>query len=386
MNNFIARFCSKCSIVPLRKHISRNVLPIPTFNQIQKRHQTSPSLCDLSNLIDCPANEDFKESPYLNIDFEAITEGNPEKLTSLKVLQLEVDLLRQQGEQVPLCISTNIWKILLLCPSTQKRLELLRRSRLLEIKIEHSKKKELERKRSYAEFKAKEQASRITETTSSPVQYRLTDTSLFHRIRDHTMFKLYNFHLHLAEWFGPKIIVDCGYEAFMNSQASKLAAKQMIQMWLENREHSSPYDIIFCNVNENGALWQQFSKRFSSKAEVDCPLHFTSENYLNLFPKKNLVFLSTESKKVLYTYSHDDVYIIGNHLYIQDINCFNGQSNNDIFAGAYVDKYKSHQVPLIKAKHDGLRVKRLPVNRYVKLRVNSKLPTINQVRRNIDLK
>lgn len=318
MNSIISRFCMKYSAVSMRNRTSHLIVsPITAYNHA-KRYQSS-SNGDVSKSIDATLKEDFdyeSESPYLNIDFEVISEGDPDKLKALKVLQLEIDLMRQQGEQVPSHLSIQRWKDLLTLDSLMGREKYLKHLWVVEMKQKHRQEKSQKKAQSYAQFKAQlEEADPKLKTTCSPLNYSLSETSLFHRLRDCTMNQFYNYKLLLAEWFGPKILVDCSYEQFMELKNVQSCVKQMLLMWSDNRENANPYDIIYCNVNQESSLWQKFTQRIPMITAADSPVHFTHQHYLDIFPREKLVYLTPHCNEILEHYSHDDIYIIGNGLF-----------------------------------------------------------------------
>lgn len=313
MNNLV-RSCLICSTFRLRNYKNR-ISTIPLVNFLPKRYESK--IQGTSDQADVNLSEDFDfeaESPYSNIDFEAVSGGDAEKLKTLKILQLEVDLLRQQGEKVPARLSTERWKDLLsLSPSERPRY--LQHLWLIDVKSRHAKEKARQKSESYLEFKAnKNLAPPKSYATNSPLVYNLTETCLFHRIYDSTMIRFLNYKLLQAEWFGPKLIVDCSYEPFMNLRNTSNCVKQMVLMWSENRDHCNPYDLIFSNVNPKGVLWQKFTLRVPKINDDVSPVHFTTDHYLNLFPKERLVYLTPHCPETLEEFDPDDIYIIGNSL------------------------------------------------------------------------
>lgn len=315
MNNFFIRSCILCSAIRQRTCKNRfSIFPTPTCF-LPKCYQSSSTHIS-SNLTAVNLNEDFDydaESPYSNIDFEAIANGDEEKLKNLKVLQLEIDLMRQQGKKVPNHLTGECWKELLSIPISDYRVKYLKHLWLIEVREKLQKEKAKKKSENYSEFKARQaKIPPKNATTSSPIVYSLTDTSLFHRLYDVTINRLYNYKLLQAEWFGPKVIVDCSYEAFMTSKNLSNCAKQMMIMWSENRDHCNPCDLVFCNVNEQGALWQKLTGRMPMIRDVDSPVHFTAQHYLDVFPKKQLVYLTPNCSEILEKFNTDDIYIIGN--------------------------------------------------------------------------
>lgn len=71
---------------------------------------------------------------------------------------------------------------------------------------------------------------------------------------------------------------------------------------------------------------------------------FTTESYLDIFPRERLVYLTPDAKDSIQTYNHDDIYIIG----------------------AFLDKFSLNKpVSHTKALCEGIRQYRLPINENV---------------------
>lgn len=69
----------------------------------------------------------------------------------------------------------------------------------------------------------------------------------------------------------------------------------------------------------------------------------TSSHYTDLYPKEKLVYLSPDAKHELNHWNHEDIYIIG----------------------GLVDLAQEKPITLAKAKREGIRAARLPLDKYV---------------------
>jgi mitochondrial ribonuclease P protein 1 len=126
----------------------------------------------------------------------------------------------------------------------------------------------------------------------------------------------------------------------------------------ENRFHNDPFDLYFCNANMNGAVMKQLQRNIPTMREPWFPLNVHTESYLDIFPKENLVYLTPHCRNDLMEYNPDDVYIVG----------------------AMVDKINNEPLSLAKAKRQGLRMARLPLDHYLSWGSGSgKSLTLNQM-------
>lgn len=75
------------------------------------------------------------------------------------------------------------------------------------------------------------------------------------------------------------------------------------------------------------------------------PVTFSAESYLSLFPRTSLVYLTPDAREEMYEFDPTAIYIIG----------------------GFVDKYSpSKGISLSKARRQGLRVLRFPIDSYAK--------------------
>lgn len=158
--------------------------------------------------------------------------------------------------------------------------------------------------------------------------------------------------------FGPKLIFDCSYDKHMNSREAINAAKQLMLVFAENRMHTAPFDLHFCNVQNDATTMQYLRKHIPTLDEPWFPLNIHKQCFTKVFPKEKLVYLTPHTKTELESYNHDDIYIIG----------------------AMVDKINNEPLSLAKAKQLGLRMAKLPLDRYLQWGAGSgKSLTLNQM-------
>lgn len=166
-------------------------------------------------------------------------------------------------------------------------------------------KKELKK----AEFLAKKAVEQTEDT--GEMKYGLLHNTLFLRIYESTMSRYYNGRVFQAMMFEPKIVFDCSYEDYMTQREIRACAKQLTLSFATNRLHVNPLSLYFCNMNEQGSLLQHCNIIMPNLLDNDIPITITSQSYLDLFPKDQLVYLTPHCKISMTEYNPDMIYIIG---------------------------------------------------------------------------
>ena len=141
----------------------------------------------------------------------------------------------------------------------------------------------------------------------------------------------------------PKIIFDCQYEhVYQTISAIKSLFQQLKNMYGLNARSYEPFLIQLCNLHPDG----RFRKAYSTAFEEDKILvESTSKSYLDLCPKKDLVYLSPNGRREMSAYDPTKTYIIGMLL-------DKGKANDEHTYNA--------------ARKDGIQCERLPLDRYVR--------------------
>lgn len=311
----------------------------------------SPSISRFSS-TEASLNRDEME-PSPEIDMQSITGGSEDLLRKLKVLLLEVEVMRQEGQKVPSVLTNEKWKELLALPSRAQRIKQLIFWWSIEKKKEsRKKKKELKQSDRKAALDAV-----FEDRKTDHIYYGFGGSNIFLRIYDSTIDNYMNQNVIRAMMFGQKLVIDCSYDEHMTPKESALCAKQLCYLFAENRMSDDPFDLYFCNADKNSKLMQRLSKHIPTVYDDSFPLNITENSYMDFFPKERLVYLTPHCRENLKTYSHDDIYIIG----------------------AMVDKVNNDPLSLGKAKALGLRMAKLPIDLHLDWGVGTKSLTLNQV-------
>lgn len=303
----------------------------------------------------------FSVTPINHIVTNDVVEGGSSDFgreRRLKVLALEVDVCRQDGHRAPdpATIKPDQWEHILSLTTLSQRRKYYKFLFQNEMKRENDKiRKEKQREKRAIELEA--MRARDLENDGH-IRYHLGANSMFLRVYDSTIDKWHNHKLIRAMEFGQKLIIDCGYDQHMIPREANNAAKQLMLLFADNRLHEDPFDLHFCDVNLGGHTMQHLQKLVPTMLDKAFPLNVHTGSYLDLFPKEKLVYLTPHCRHDLLEFNHDDIYIVG----------------------AMVDKMNNEPLSLAKAKSQGLRMARLPLDHYLQWGSGSgKSLTINQM-------
>lgn len=255
---------------------------------------------------------------------------DPENVAKFEKCKLEVEYFRNALEKVPDTLKSHNWLHLL-----KTNMKGQRRSYLAYLwQVEKKQASDIikrEKRKKLIEEKRKE-----TEDS----KYKLSFGTMFHRIREQSMMKFYNYRLINAMLYSPKIVFDLGYEKYMTQNELQQCAKQLLFAFSENRLHDDPCDLHFCNADPNSPILRQLHKVIPTLYEADFPLNITSKSYLEVFDKSKLVYLTPHTRKVLTHYDSEAVYIIG----------------------AMIDKTNHEPLSMQKARKEGIRMAKFPLS------------------------
>lgn len=266
---------------------------------------------------------------------------DPEREKRLKVIKLEMDVCRQEGRRVPdpASIKPQQWEDILALPSRSARWKFY----AFLWQIEKRKESEVIKKEKKRLVIEEKRAQEREQNDDGHINYGLHRNTMFLRIYDTTIDRWNNNKLINAMQFGPKLIIDCSYDKHMVPREAKNTAKQLMFLFADNRVDTEPFDLHFCNANFNSIVMKNLQKHIPTMLETGFPINIHEESYLELFPRKKLVYLTPHCNNDLLEYNHDDIYIVG----------------------AMVDKINNDPLSLAKAKSQGLRMARLPLDHYL---------------------
>lgn len=275
--------------------------------------------------------------------FELLLSNQPELDKLHKVIELEIEILRQGGIKVPEKVKPTDWLQLIKMKTQTSRRRYLEFLWLNEVKRKAAKKK-----KQHSLLLNKVHDEKESEN-SDELAYGLRNNTMFTRIYKSTMSEVLNKKLINAMCFGQKLVIDCGFESHMSYREISSCAKQLMFGFVSNRASRDPFDIHLCNVDPKGELKRRLLSFFPTMDNSGYPFNTTSQSYLELFPKENLVYLTPHTHNIMQKYNPDDVYIIG----------------------GIVDKGENKPLTMAKAKEEGLRVAKFPLDNYMDWKAGS---------------
>ena len=261
-----------------------------------------------------------------------------ERRRQLHLIMLEYSEMHVSGARVPDAMSHSDWAELLRLGTYSARRKYL--SYLF--KREKSKESDAARRRQRAEER-REQLAQMP-PPSGPIRYGLGHNTIFHRITDNTIKSWEEQRLYTAMCFGQPLVMDLSFEPHMNRRENKNTAQQLTLLFSQNRSALDPFDLHLCNANPDGEIMEFLRKTIPSVEEPAFPLNLHQENYMDLYPKEKLVYLTPHCRNELREFDHDAVYIVG----------------------GVVDLVKGRPLSLAKAKKEGIKMAKLPLQRYLR--------------------
>ncbi|XP_065088262.1 mitochondrial ribonuclease P protein 1 homolog [Ochlerotatus camptorhynchus] len=313
----------------------------------------SPILVWHRSYANLPNNKEAPSMSAEESENEATPTIDPEK--KRKILELEMEVMRQEGRKVPTPanIKEEHWKHLLGLKSRNQRRQYYLYLWNTEMAKESQQAKKAQRK---LEIAKRQEELIQANADNDHIVYGLFHNTMFLRVYDSTMDHWHNNKLVQAMQFGQNLVVDCSYDDYMNDKEMRNTAKQLTLCFALNRTHNEPFNIHHCNANFRKTTMKTLEKSLVQIHDTSFPFNITEKSYLDLFPKERLVYLTPHCKNDLEEFNPDDIYIVG----------------------AMVDKSSQEAVSLGKAKKQGLRMARLPLDRYFQFKSGKSL-TIDQM-------
>lgn len=129
----------------------------------------------------------------------------------------------------------------------------------------------------------------------------------------------------------------------MVNQFSCYTASHFMHFCASNRRDQHPFDVHICNADPRTRSMDVLLKRMPSLMSPSSPIDVHQECYSDLYPHKNLLYLTPYSPNILEKYNPNDIYVIG----------------------AVIDYGYHGPITLNNAKKLGIRTASLPIHRYM---------------------
>ncbi|NXU62277.1 TM10C methyltransferase, partial [Horornis vulcanius] len=344
----------QCANMLLRKIVRSSVLPFATQHAMKKDlfplSRTLSLSCCLKQDKSCEPSEKLDLDEWKKVMKSSLQEevsetvSEPKELSGLAAARETLEMWRLAGRAVPENISEEQLKTFMECPSKSAKKKYLKYLHLRELHKKNAKRKRDEKREGRLE--AQDQASNTDETKKSS----------FVCLWSSTMDKAYNWRVAQSMIFGQPLVFDMSYEKEMSLREVTNTVRQIVMSESCNRRSVDPFHIHFCNFKDDSLYHREFIKHYR-EAWGKLLITVTDQCYTEIFPKDKLIYLTADSPKVMKTFDHDKIYIVG----------------------SMVDKSIKTGVSLARAKRLGLETAALPLEKYLLWSSGAKNLTLDQM-------
>ncbi|NXW13200.1 TM10C methyltransferase, partial [Circaetus pectoralis] len=338
----------------LKKFVRSSVLPFAAQHGMKKdffpvSRTLSLSLClkqdnscNPSEKLDLDAWKKVMKSGLQEEVSETVSEHK--ELSTLAAARETLEMWRLAGRSVPENISEEQLKTFMECPSKSAKKKYLRYLNLKELYKKNDRRKMDEKRERRLE--TQERASKTDETR------RNSFVCLWASCMD----RAYSWRVAQSMIFGQPLVFDMSYEKDMSVREVANTVRQIVLSEGCNRRSVDPFHIHFCNFKDDSLYHKEFVKHYR-EAWGKLLITATDQCYTEVFPKDKLIYLTADSPKVMKTFDHDKIYIIG----------------------SMVDKSIKTGVSLARAKRLGLETAALPLEKYLLWNAGAKNLTLDQM-------
>lgn len=259
-----------------------------------------------------------------------------------------VEMWRLLGKEVPEHISEEELKTAMECVSKSSKKKYLK---YLYIKEKKKKAKQIKK-----EMKAATREKAVKEQLLETAKEDKQQNFLFLRLWDRNMDIAMGWKGAQAMQFGQPLVFDMDYDNYMKPRELQNTVSQLLESEGWNRRDVDPFHLYFCNLKTDGAYHKELVKRYGEKWDK-LLLTATEKSHVDLFPKDSIIYLTADSPKVMTTFKHDKIYIVG----------------------SFVDKAMQTGTSLAKAKRLKLATECLPLDKYLQWDTGTKNLTLDQM-------
>lgn len=269
------------------------------------------------------------------------TVSERKELSTLAAAREILEMWRLAGRSVPENISEEQLKIFMECPSKSAKKKYLKYLHLKELYKKNDKRK------------MDEKRERRLETASKTDETRRNS---FVCLWTNCMDRAYSWRVAQSMIFGQPLVFDMSYEKDMSIREIANTVRQIVLSESCNRRSVDPFHIHFCNFKDDSLYHKEFIKHYR-EAWGKLLITVTDQCYTDVFPKDKLIYLTADSPKVMKTFDHDKIYIVG----------------------SMVDRSIKTGVSLAQAKRLGLETAALPLEKYLLWNTGAKNLTLDQM-------
>ncbi|XP_072740166.1 tRNA methyltransferase 10 homolog C [Ciconia boyciana] len=339
--------------VLLKKIVRSSVLPFAAQHGMKKdlfplSRTLSLSLC-LKQDNSCSPSEKLDLDAWKKVmksGLQEVSETASEckELSTLAAAREILEMWRLAGRSVPENISEEQLKTFMECPSKSAKKKYLKYLHLKELYKKNDKRKMVERRERRLETQG--QASNTNETKRNS----------FICLWASCMDRAYGWRVAQSMIFGQPLVFDMSYEKDMSVREVANTVRQLVLSEGCNRRSVDPFHIHFCNFKDDSLYHKEFMKHYR-EAWGKLLITVTDQCYTDVFPKDKLIYLTADSPKVMKTFDHNKIYIVG----------------------SMVDRSIKTGVSLARAKRLGLETAALPLEKYLLWNTGAKNLTLDQM-------
>jgi len=270
---------------------------------------------------------------------DKIAKGNQDSIKKLKLIEFECSVKQQEGLPVPSRLTLTHWEHLFALPSSRSREKQFHFLHRVEMIKKNEERKKLEKRK-------KREESMALKTPEEPDdnQYGLGKNAIFIRTYNSTIDHFNNMKCIRALMFENPVIFDMGFNDTMSRMEQNNTAKQIMLTFGRNREHDQPFPLHLCNADPESQVMKELHKYIPPLYQPEFPMTVTHKNYLDIFPREKLVYLTPHCNTELTSYDPEAIYIIG----------------------GIVDKSNKEPLTWAKASREKIKMAKLPLDRYLK--------------------
>ena len=231
---------------PNRRYLIREARSFRCFCTKAKKSEhghLDASLCEnvsqaqtVQNVHSMESKNEYREcleakeyDPLRGIMEEAGKTKDDEEIDKRALLELEIELMRQDSIDVPEVITPSNWEELVALPSRSAR------RKYLKFLFKNEKKRESVKKKKMLRHQERERERELSDLPEKSImaedghfKYGLWGNSIFLRIREGSMNHFYNGRVMSALMHGQPLVIDVGFDEHMNIKESKNCASQLM--------------------------------------------------------------------------------------------------------------------------------------------------------------
>lgn len=143
------------------------------------------------------------------------------------------------------------------------------------------------------------------------INYGLWKNSLFVKAGRQVIVNFHHHRLVSAALHNQSIVLDLSFDQSMNRKEKMSLANQIKWCVVYNREQRNPFNLTLCNVQHDSETLVQLQKMIPSIFKKNVPITISSESYVDLYGKEELVYLTPNAQEEMTSIDCDATYILG---------------------------------------------------------------------------